>query len=215
MIRITKGEEPLSLVNNGLNWTVELMGYVQNNMPLPRHIQSRYNQPDVKFSLQNECNSKCMYCESSIGHIAFEHIEHIKPKAVNRYPELTFIWTNLGLVCPICNSNKSDIYDEALPFINPYEDNPLDYLKALGHFIYHLPNNHRGEITVRIINLNRPQLIERRKERIDSIRGLIDRYHAHTNPILKEALKEEILEEIESGKQYSMCCQSIYDAFMN
>jgi hypothetical protein len=188
------------------------MRFVHSGEKIPDAVQNRYNQPDIKNALKEEAKSKCMYCESPIGHIAYEHIEHYRPKAANKYPELTFEWTNLGLACPVCNLNKKDEFDENCTFINPYLENPDDSFIALGHFIYHKPNNPRAELTEKLIGLNRPELIERRKERIDTIRGLIDLYAKESNPTLKKILEKELDIETDIDKPYCMCVKSVVKA---
>ena len=212
MIKITKQAEPFVLTANKSNWTNELMRFVHSRAKIPDAIQNKYNQPEVKKALKDETNGKCMYCESPIGHIAYEHIEHYRPKAAHKYPHLTFEWTNLGLACPVCNLNKKDEFDENCSFINPYIDDPDDYFIALGHFIYHKPCNQRAELTEKVIDLNRSELIERRKERIDAIRGLIELYAKESNPTLKKILEKEIDIESQKDKPYSMCVKSIIKA---
>ncbi|MBF4428008.1 HNH endonuclease, partial [Vibrio anguillarum] len=128
-------------------------------------------------ALKDESFAKCMYCESVVGHVAHEHIEHIKPKSVAKYPEYTFEWDNLGLACPVCNMNKSDIYDDKLPFINPYIDEPSDFFVAAGPCIFSKSGVRRAELTEKILKLNRPELIEQRLERIEYIRELVDKYN--------------------------------------
>ena len=111
MVKINKLAEPNILTLNKVNWTTDLLGFINRNEKVPPSISSRYNQDDIKKTLRDECNNKCMYCESTIAHVSYEHIEHIKPKAKTKFPELTYEWTNLGLSCPICNMNKGDEYD--------------------------------------------------------------------------------------------------------
>lgn len=214
MIKISKKPEPNILSVNKVNWTNELLGYIRRNEKVPSSVSNRYNQQEVKIVLRNECRNKCMYCESPIAHISYEHIEHIKPKAKTKFPELTFAWENLGLACPVCNMNKGDEYDVDLPFVNPYKEEPSDFIFALGHFIYHQPANARGDLTRRQLKLNRPELLERRKERLDSIIRLIEKYHSETNQTLKNAIKEEIEIEIMDDKPYSICANSIYNAMI-
>ena len=215
MIKINKGVEPNVLTNNKVAWTAELLGYINRNEKVPDGVYNRYNNNEIKNSLREECSYKCMYCESPVAHVSYEHIEHIQPKAKTKFPALTYEWYNLGLSCPVCNMNKGDNYDILLPFINPYTDNPSLFIFALGHFIYHRPANQRGELTKRIFKLNRPELIERRQERLESISRLIDKYHSENNQILKAAIKDEIEIEIQDDKPYSLCAKSIYDAMMN
>lgn len=215
MIRINKGVEPNILTNNKATWTTELLDYINRSEKVPEGVYSRYNHNEVKNSLRKECSNKCMYCESPVAHVSYEHIEHIQPKAKSKFPLLTYEWNNLGLACPICNMNKGDQYDIDLPFVNPYTEDPSLFFIALGYIIYHKAANRRGELTKRVLKLNRPELIERRSERLEAITRLIDKYHSETNLILKEAIKTEIEIEIQPDKPYSLCAKSLYDALMN
>ena len=192
MIKIIKNPEPQVLKEKKEEWTNRLQEYLQKNIEIPKSLSTKYNQTEVKDALKIECRNKCMYCESTISHIAYDHIEHIKPKAQNKFPELTFVWENLGLSCPICNNKKGSIYDADLPFINPYIDDPADFFIALGGIIKKKPANKRAELTLKILDLNRNELIEQRAERLKLIEKLIDRYCAETNNSLKEAILHEI-----------------------
>ena len=195
MISITKGPEPKILIDNNVKWTSELLSYISSGVKIPKHVENRYNTTEVKDALLLESSGKCMYCESPIGHIAHEHIEHIKPKASSKFPGLCYTWNNLGLACPKCNMNKSDTYDLIHPFINPYVDDPDSNFIFFGTWIYPKGHNLRAEITIRVIELNRPDLIERRLERTKSIRRLIDSYNALPPSLLKDALLDEIFIE--------------------
>lgn len=211
MIKINKLDEPTILSINKDNWTNELLNIIQSGNKVPSTIYNRYNNKEIKNKLKEESNNKCMYCESVIGHIAHEHIEHFRPKAKSKYPELTFEWVNLGLSCPICNMNKSDEFDENLPFINPYFEEPNDFFIALGNMVYPKLGNRRAELTRSMIKLNRPELIERRTERLNMIELLINRYSEANNKILKQAILNEILIEIRTDKPYSMCAKSLFE----
>lgn len=215
MVSLKKGSEPDILKMNKAKWTKKLLGYIAKGKKIPKTLAKNYNQKEVKEALKSESMNKCMYCESNVSHVTHEHIEHIKPKAKDKFPELTFEWTNLGLACPICNMNKDSDYDNSTPFINPYIDNPIDNFIAMGHFIYNKPNRPRAELTNRTLELNRPELIEKRKERIESIIRLIERYYILPEGDLKVALLEEIYIEIGIDKPYSMCTKSIVNALIN
>jgi uncharacterized protein (TIGR02646 family) len=58
----------------------------------------------VRSVLRSMCGEAepCCYCESSIG----AQVEHARPKSL--YPELTFDWLNLLLVCGACNTIKNN-----------------------------------------------------------------------------------------------------------
>ena len=207
MINLQKQQCPRILEENKGSWTEELLEYIRNDTKPPDSIWQHYKHADIKQAVKEDSFEKCIYCESKVPSIYFGDIEHLKPK--KKYPELTFEWSNLGFVCAQCNNRKRDKYDEELPYINPYQENPVEFLIALGAFIYHKSNNRRGEITEKDLDLNRHELIERRKERIDSIRNLIDRYNDEENSSLKDVLLNEIQTEIAENKPYSMCTSSI------
>jgi len=171
-------------------------------------LRSNYRHPEIKAAIKNDSSEKCIYCESKILHIYFGDVEHMKPKS--KFPELEFDWDNLGYVCAKCNNVKGDKWDDQLPFIEPYNENPSNFLCAVGHFIYHLAGNRRGEITTKEIDLNRVELVEMRKERIDAVRTLADKYSNETNTTLKAILLTELEKELERDKPYSLCAKSIF-----
>jgi uncharacterized protein (TIGR02646 family) len=205
MIKLTKGAEPQVLADNKTSWRDTLLGFIARKEKIPHSVSSKYNHPDVKDALRSECNSKCMYCESLVEHISDLHIEHIRPKAPNKYPNLTFEFENLGLACGVCNRNKSDDFDESNTFINPYLEDPASHFHVCGPFIFANAGNKRAKITELTIELNRADLFEQRSERIKTLRKLIDEYDTETNMALKNAIKKEILKEVSSGKIYSFC----------
>lgn len=212
MIKLSKLPEPIILSRNKARWTSDLMAYIHRGEKVPDNIKNKYNQDDVKATLKRETSDKCMYCESYISAVAPEHIEHYRPKDI--YPELSFEWSNLGLSCPWCNIKKNDKFDEQCAFINPYIDNPEDHFVFLGTMICHKPNDRRAQLTELELELNRPELMEARKSRIDAIIPLIDQYIAETNPSLKNVLKKNIEKEISGDKPYSMCAKSVIKTMM-
>lgn len=209
MIKLTKGVKPQILNDNSDIWRDDLLGYIRRGEKTPSAVASRYNHADVKASLKEESKYKCMYCESKVSHVSYEHIEHIKPKAKDKYPELTFDWDNLGLACPKCNMNKSDEYDPALPLLNPYIDHPENYLVAMGPYVYGKPGQARGQLTEKLLELNRVDLIEQRLERIDAIRQLMDCYEKEQNKTLKKLILKEVMRELESDRPYSFVTNSM------
>lgn len=204
MIRLEKGRKPDILEQNAEEWTQELLNNIENEKEFKK-IQKKYNKKQIKDALLTETNRKCCYCESKIGDVAYEQIEHIKPKAKDKFPELTFEWENLSLVCPKCNIRKKDYYDAILDILNPYSDNINEHIGAFGPMIMQINSSKRGEITVKKTDLNRSDLIESRKEAIDKIQTLIDKFNRETEGVLKDILKDEIDELISKDREYSFC----------
>lgn len=206
MIKLTKLECPDILSQNKGIWTTELMSYIDRGEKPPPHIVNRYNKPEIKIVIKKETHSKCVYCESCIEHVHPGDIEHIRPKS--KYPHLTFEWENLTYVCRECNRHKRDEYDENCPPINPYIENPGDFLLALHAYIYHRPGNKRGHLTEVLLELNRPPLLEARSRRIEHLRPLLDSYASQTNQTIREALLAQIRTEIAGDREYSFCLKS-------
>jgi len=209
MIKLNKMVEPAILTTNKVKWTTQLRTLQNSNQAVPKSLATSYNHNDVKNSLRAECNSKCMYCESKVEHISDLHIEHIKPKAKDKFPDLTFEYTNLGLACGVCNRNKSSKYDNAIPFINPYIDEPSNHFNFFGVLIWAKSGDDRAKLTENELDLNRPSLIEARGDRLKVIRGMIDSYNIATNLTIKDSIKKQIFKEIENDKIYSFCCKAL------
>jgi len=212
MIKIKRQKCPAALEKNRDTWTKKLLEFINNGQDVPKHITEQYKHQDIKDSLKNDSHEKCIYCETRVTPSYFGDVEHIKPKS--RFPELTFDWNNLGFVCAQCNNRKSDKYDENILYINPYEEEPSDFLKALGAFIFHLPDNKRGEVTEYDLGLNRAQLVESRMEKIDQLRSLIDRYVATLNATHKRVLLSQIREQVSENKPYTMVARALVKSFI-
>lgn len=212
MIRIKKLPKPPILQKNDIIWTQEYLKALNNEVELTDTIKNRYNQEEIKNNLIKETHGKCAYCESKINHISFADIEHIIPKS--KKPELYVDWNNLTLSCEICNrTNKKDYYDPSDPIINPIQEEPSDYLIAYGNLILHKPGNRKGELTIKILDLNRPALLERRVEKLNNFTIMVDKYMTESNIEYKKILKEQLVEEASSNSEYSFILWS-YLKFM-
>ena len=101
--------------------------YPVSKKPLKQHI------------LENEQNYLCIYCESKVE-LDNCHIEHIKPKARNKFPYLVFDYNNIVVSCNgnchtedeehhSCGHIKENEYDDT-NFLNPVEiKNIRDYFE--------------------------------------------------------------------------------------
>ncbi len=178
--------------------------------PYPKALDDgNYKHKTNKEALRQASFDKCMYCESKISHIDFAHVEHLKPKAEDKYPELEFVWENLGYVCPKCNNSKRDKYDESTPYIDPYSENPEEYILAFGAFLYHKNGSERGELTITDIELNRADLIEKRYERIKEIIKAITSCRRTNNTTLRDNALDEIKREMLADKEYSLIVKTL------
>lgn len=176
--------------------------------PNPTALATNYRHPDNKQALINASFGKCMYCESKITHVYFGDVEHIKPKAT--YPALEFDWPNLGFVCAKCNNAKHNKYDAGTPYINPYEEDPGDFIVAMGAILAHRVGNERAELTISDIALNRPELLEKRQTIIKSIGKAIDACMRTKALQLKQLALEELKAQCEEDKEYSFVIKSLF-----
>lgn len=178
--------------------------------PNPSALMTNYKHPDNKSALVDASFGKCVYCESKVTHIYFGDIEHIKPKS--KYPDLEYDWSNLGFICAICNNAKGDKYDESTPYLNPYEEDPCNFLIVFGTFLKHKQGNERAELTITDIALNRPDLLEKRFTRIGSIEKAIDACYKTQNETLRKYALSALKHEGDEDKEYSFFIKTFLES---
>ena len=61
----------------------------------------------LRYQALLAADGRCKCCGASAVDGAELHVDHIKPKSL--YPELTFEFTNLQVLCRDCNMGKSNI----------------------------------------------------------------------------------------------------------
>ena len=180
--------------------------------PYPQALENgEYNHKFNKEALRIANSDKCMYCESKISHIDFAHVEHIKPKAPDKFPELAYTWENLGYACPKCNISKGDKYDVNTPYIDPYSENPEEHLFAFGAFLFPFNGSERGELTVSDTELNRQELVEKRQTRIEEVIRAVKACMRTLNTTLRENALRALMKDAQVDKEYSLVIKSILD----
>ena len=190
-----------------------MVALIRPDCPNPAALAGDYNSdptysdPINKDALKKSTFGKCMYCESKIGHASYPEVEHIKPKI--KYPELEFVWENLGSSCPVCNRKKGFNYDESIPFINPYDEDPETLFMFIDHIIWPKNNSNRAKFTINSIKLNRDDLIDRRKDKLDDVRKMINAAKNSIVESLKEQLLVELIEKSGKDKEYSVAVKNL------
>ena len=189
-----------------------MIALVRPECPNPAALAAgKYDDSVNKDALRKSTSGKCMYCESKMEHVNYPHIEHIKPK--KKFPELEFAWENLGFCCQRCNTNKGSKYDEALAFINPYDENPDEHIGFLGFYIFPKNGSERGEYTIREIGLDRNDLNDRRKEKIEDIEKMIKSAFRTSSESLRNQAITELKERAGKDKKYSAAVRSVLTAY--
>lgn len=127
---------------------------------------------DWKENLAQEGKHQCVYCtisENEFGGIRNFHVEHYRPKAEDKFPELKHEYNNLFFSCSICNCFKGDDWpNEPSAEYNKYffpDPSKIDYSSFLE-----IDNEYMvvskfitGKYIIEKLYLNRPQLVLARK----------------------------------------------------
>jgi uncharacterized protein (TIGR02646 family) len=204
MIRLVKVQIPEVLAANADAWTADLLTALHGRDLTDadrRRIRERYAHEDIRTALEVETHGKCAYCESKLLHVVRGDIEHVVPKS--RRPDATYRWDNLSLACPICNNRKRDYLDENVPLLDPYADDPDEYLVAEGRYLEARPGKPRGEVTISRLDLNRLELVESRRGRLKRLGPLVELWAGATDEEVREALWSQLEEEMAPRQEYS------------
>lgn len=204
MIYLTKLPTPEALVQHAAKWTAELLTAVAAGTKLSAARKRRYNNAEIKETLLKETHGKCAYCESKLTHIAYGDIEHIIPKA--SAPERTYEWENLTTACDICNTNKSD--KEGM--VDPYAHDPEQlHFRFMGPMITIVPGSEPAKLTLTELDLNRPALMEKRKDRLEELGRRLEEIITTRDDATRFALIKALVEgETAASKEFSACARA-------
>ncbi len=162
---------------------------------------------------------KCGYCEQ---HQELMNKDHYRPIAL--YKWLDNSWDNLVLCCPTCNSKKSDkfpilksrvVYSKSFTkrvhscgriygrIEKPLLLNPERESTPEDHFSHTIKGEmigitRQGEETIKICDLNRDKLIEKRKTIYDLLKASIGEYKLATDSAKIQQIVEGFVETIKN-----------------
>lgn len=155
--------------------------------PSRKELGSRFTE--VAPNLWKQQNAKCCYCEIKCRHQGND-VEHYRPASL--YWWLAWSWENLLFACPNCNrwakNDKFPLQDPSskllpenpppgaeLPLlIDPSAENPMSEIvfsrdAKSGHWMAKArAGSVRGVVTVTLLKLNAPDLMELRDDHIDT-----------------------------------------------
>ena len=188
MRNVTRGAKPGSLQRNAGMWTRELLAARRRRNLDPKRLRvlfDRYKCADVRDALDKMYSGLCCYCEAEIGVVAFDHIEHRKPK--RQFPRYCFDWRNLHLGCPKCNQAKGEQWVRRNPILDSVADVPIenhltyDVRDVLG--VVRCATTARGRTTVDHADLDRDKLRDARTKVALGVLGVIaELNHAPNSP---------------------------------
>lgn len=141
-------------------------------------------------------NDKCAYCESYIGTSGiaayFRPVDGVIDSNLSRdsdyyYIWLAYQWSNLVLSCSECNYRKGnhfpvlgrrarifgDVRHESHLILDPCKDKPEEHLFYDSEG-YLFAKSIRGETTIELLDLNRLELVIKRKDQIFRIQMILD-----------------------------------------
>lgn len=201
MIKIDKYPKPPVLAANEAVWTDEYIRFKSGDPAIPKAAEFRYRHPDIKETLREEASDKCIFCESKISHIFPGETDHIIP--VSKRIEYVVNWSNLGYVCKECNRFKSNYHDDNLPLLNPFVDDPKEHLLFFGPLVLAKTGKNRGQITADLLQLSRAALVERKKERIEKVKALLDRAQTVPEGEARDFLIAQAKQEANPDREFS------------
>jgi hypothetical protein len=79
----------------------------------------------------------------------------------------------------------------------------------LGYYVYPRQGSERGEYTKTELQLNRVNLIERRKERIEKINTMINAAYRTSSEFLRKQAIAELRMEADKDKEYSAMVKNV------
>jgi uncharacterized protein (TIGR02646 family) len=211
MIKIVKLAKPDILEKNAAIWTQVLIDRAAAKIKATDAEKSRYRHPDIKSVLVKETSGKCAYCESKLLHSTYGDVEHIIPKSTKL--EVTFDWDNLTLACDVCNTNKADKFSGGVGFVDPYVQDPSAHFNVVGSLIFAKAGDDDARLTEETLKLNRPELVERRNQRIQGLRNEVEVIR-RVPVALQEILIESLKEEIKSDKEYAAIARTCLPLLM-
>ncbi|WP_257457651.1 retron system putative HNH endonuclease [Archangium lipolyticum] len=211
MIQVRRGRAPDILTRHRARWLKDLQ---RARTPEERQrVLDRYRHEDVKDALVTLFHGKCAYCESSIRHVDYGHIEHYRPKS--KYPKQAFTWSNLVLACGVCNGSehKGDAFPlkaEGGPLVNPTTEDPERHLSFEYDPVTRLASvrgrTTRGDTTEKCFGLNRQDLRRHRSTRVKQLWFIAQR--ATIDPDARRLLDEAA----SASEEYSAFANLLRDA---
>lgn len=217
MRNVTRLPKPPSLRKNAAKWKRELLSALAAKKIDRRRLDrlfSRYNCDDVRDALDQMYEHLCCYCEAFIGAVAFEHIEHRRPKA--EFPAHTFEWDNLHLGCPICNQAKGNKWNRTAQILDSTAADQIE-----DHLTYKLrdalgcarwPISQRGRTTIDHANLNRPKLCRVRTQVAHGVLGLIGEINGAPSSPSVSVIRRELSEK--TAGQFGSLVKWLMDTYL-
>ena len=196
-----------------------------------------YNHRSVKDALVDAQHRKCCYCESNFLGTSFGAVEHFRPKKAVRYGSgrgleypgyywLAFHWENLLVSCERCNTIKGswfplrdprsrarchhdELAKEAPLLVDSAGEDPRQHIHFRDAAV--MPLTQRGRKTIKHIGLEREDLEEERRQKLQIVRTHRDilRFEGRV-----EGIEEELVAEARRFLRDAVLPQARYSAMV-
>lgn len=157
---------PAQLIKHGKKWTNRFRAYHRRTRE--KGLGHARGQAGSAERLARLGHGKCVYCESALEVTDYFEVEHYVAKSVA--PDLAFEWTNFLPACRRCNNAKGE-QDHRDALLKPDDEDPEPYFwihpdtgKLEPHPKLDETQAHRARETIRLCDLQRKQLCEKRYE---------------------------------------------------
>lgn len=160
-----------------------------------------YGNKAVKSLLLKVQHGKCCFCEQKRPHGREGDVEHFRPKTGFQidsesllqkpgYYWLAYDFDNLFYACKVCNqeykknffpltdetkrafSHNNDWKNEESLILHPEFDNPSDHIEFVAEIAKPKDGSPKGRVTIELVGLNDPKLVEQRFEYLKILRKL-------------------------------------------
>ncbi|MGA3037405.1 MAG: HNH endonuclease [Vulcanimicrobiaceae bacterium] len=182
-------------------------------MPVsPSTLSKRYKT--VRDAIRHETNDKCAYCEVKVTDVYIGDVEHILPKDADP-KNRTLDYNNLTFACWNCNNEKGNKeYNDGFPLLNPYQDDPDEFLRMYGCMlrptVREMGNELRAQRTIKDLDLNRSGLIESRETVTKYCEQLEAQFHAAPVQTLKDYALQKIRDAWKPDKEHAMLAKTYF-----
>ncbi len=233
----TRGDVPDELVEAAGPSTQAILNALAGEATKLAFRSYVYASDAVRTRLSLVQRNKCAFCEVKIYPVSTPHVEHFRPKAayINEetlekikpgYYWLAYKWENLMLACPRCNSatykgNRfpleiedaralspdEDLDLEQPLLLDPFVDDPREFIRFRRGVAYAVDGNQKGETTIKVLGLNREDLVDSREEHLHSFKVIANAAAALDDGPEKTDLEDILTRLISESGQYLSCLE--------
>jgi uncharacterized protein (TIGR02646 family) len=166
-----------------------------------------WNKPWIKEVVFLKSFGKCCYSDIKLGEESkYMEIDHFLPKSI--YPDLVVEWDNLNPSCKTCNIAKRDYDANEAYILNPFRDDPKEYLYFENYRYHGKDKNGTGKQTIKVLDLNNQRQFVLKRERIGSeikeiLKGWFEEYILFIHPDYKERRLHSLKDLMRTGDRHT------------